>query len=509
MKCQSQKKGRLIRLWAAVMIIPLATLGCGGMTNLGRKIGIGGHKTPEINDGTPNLSREQLLLFAAQSVSGEASSEANAACSQILTNGIFNTNSVDKTDLAQAQDRRQMCSQSEQWLQDYIYSAMSDESDRSSASGSGTKFGFDLIEKSLPASRSVSADLDHTNQNSSADRKKYTKEDAKHHAENFRAMYCSASDTSTASENTYAMKNRVVDQGIVKAWEACITKSQGGFFCHAEDTETHVLMQIKWVPTALAAPVLPRVRLTWQTLENLEVPGVALPATLGAGSGLSVALRRNNPDQPSALQVNASDGGNNVNFSCSRSVKPFRKGSVRLHTRCGVALYNEGTISLNKGRGPACGIEKYNEARTPSCGVESLKVGSDMNCAGSIVASSYFKSEESSCGGRIEDYHLACNDSSHVRIREPRRTSSSCWNKPTLDWRTRDQVSFICSIPDRPGTCRAERFGVEAYNSCRHPNHGIAEYAECHHASFGDVKERRPEFGVERYNSCFVFNDEL
>ena len=107
-------------------------------------------------------------MFAAQSVSGEASSEVNAACSQILTNGIFNTNSVDKSDLAQAQDRRQMCSQSEQWLQDYIYSAMSDESDRSSARGSGTKFGFDLIEKSLPKSSSVSVDLDHTNQNSSA-----------------------------------------------------------------------------------------------------------------------------------------------------------------------------------------------------------------------------------------------------------------------------------------------------------------------------------------------------
>lgn len=465
----------------------------------------------------PSLN-ESLLALTAQSVGSDASVQAYDHCSQILAKGVFNSRTVANQEVATAKQRRFLCSQSESSLSDFLYGYMSEKSNRSSNSAASANIGLDMVEESLPVGFKAGG----SSQNGDSQAREYTKEDAKAHASNFRTMYCSAGDQSNHVEKTYDMMEQIADQNILSAWQSCITKNQGGFFCHAQESGDQILVTLKWDPSDLARTVLPTVSLNWQTTDNLELASRALPAQIGAGTGLPVTFKRKNEDKVSALQVVASDGAGRVNFTCSRSIPAIRKGSVIEHPRCGVALYQEGVVELKKGRGPQCGVEKYGEARTAACGVETWASGSDLECPGARPARTYRHSVETTCGGEVVDYMLKCREDSHKRVSTYSTTSNWC-SKMELQKKcvggvcvsahvpvVRDRLtaSFVCEQPGIPATCVAERFGVATYKQCRHESHGVELYGECPHKDFGEIKERRPAFGVERYNSCFVYFDE-
>jgi hypothetical protein len=521
--------GRVTIIWGPFMfhrsqsIIALSIVafvgGCGtSLQDIGRKIGIHGEKPSDHPEGDRGDINESLLALTAQSVSGDASAKAYEHCSQILSQGMFNTRKVGNDEVAIAKQRGFLCSHTEQSLSDFLYRYMADKSTRASNNSANAKFGMDLVEESLP----VGFKFDASSQDRNSSSRDYTKEDAKSHASSFIAKYCSGSDQSSHVEKTYDMMEQIVDPGVVSAWQSCITKDQGGFFCHAEESDDQILVTLKWDPSDLARTVLPAVKLNWQTMDNLELASRDLPGHMGAGTGLPVTFRRKDETRPAALQVVAMDSGNNVNFACSRAIPAVRKGSRIEHKNCGVSLYNEGVIETRKGRGPQCGVELYKVARTAACGVEAWRKGSDMNCPGSTPPKRYYRNAESTCGGQIQESTLACIQPSHIRTGSMRIEKSWCTKMelqktcvagvcasahvPVV--RNRETVSYACEEPGRPQTCEAERFGAGTYKSCRHASNGVELYAECNHKDFGEIRERRPQFGVEKYNSCFVYFDE-
>lgn len=519
-RCQSFRViARLVGVTLCVTTMSGALSGCGNtLSDFGRKVGIGGRKSPDRGVEPNGYINESLLALTAQSVSSDASAKAYDHCAQILEKGLFNTRKVGNDEVRIANQRAYFCSQTEQQLSDYFHSYMANKSNQGSNSSANAKFGMDLVEESLP----VGFKAEGSTQNGSTNVREYTADDAKAHASRFHAEYCSAADQSGHVAKTYDMMEQIADQGVVAAWQACITKDQGGFFCHAEESDDQIMVTLKWDPSDLARTLLPSVKLNWQTTDNLELASLDLPDHMGAGTGLPVTFRRKNEDRPAALQVVASDAGHNVNFACSRSIPAVRKGSKIEHPHCGVALYKEGVIETKKGRGPQCGIELNNLARTAACGVESWRNGSDMNCPGSIPARRYYRDTESNCGGHIDESRLECIQPSHSHVGSMRKSESWCTKMelqktcvagicasmhiPVV--KNRESGTYACEEPGRPQSCDAERFGAGTYKPCRHESHGVELYSECPHKDFGEIKERRPEFGVEKHNSCFVYFDE-
>ncbi len=522
-RAESQKFGVPVMFHRNQRLIALSIVaaisGCGtSLQDIGRKVGIHGDKASDRKEADRGIANESMLALTAQSVSSDASAKAYEHCSQILAQGVFNTKKVGNEEVAIANQRGFLWSHSEQTLSDFLYQYMADKSTRATNNSNNIKLGMDLVEESLP----IGFKFDASSQNGNSNSRDYTKEDAKAHASSLIVKYCSESDRSSHIAKTYGMMEQIVDPGVVTAWQACITKDQGGFFCHAQETDDQILVTLKWDPSDLARTVLPAVKLNWQTTDNLELASRELPGHLGAGTGLPVTFRRKDETKPAALQVVAGDSGNNVNFACSRSIAAVRKGSRIEHKNCGVSLYNEGVIETKKGRGPQCGAELFKVARTAACGVESWRKGSDMNCPGSEPAKRYYRNTESTCGGHIDEASLSCMNPSHVRIGQMRMEKSWCTKMelqktcvagvcvsahiPVV--RDRETAIYACEQPGRPQTCEAERFGAGTYKSCRHESNGVELFAECNHKDFGEIRERRPQFGVEKYNSCFVYFDE-
>jgi len=502
-------------LGATIVTVSFAVTGCGdSLRDIGRHVGLEKRRQSEA----PVRVDESLLALTAQSVSSDVSAKAYDHCSQVLGKGVFNTRKIENDEIATARQRRFMCSQTEESLADFLYGYMSEKGKRTSSSSASANIGIDMVEESIPVGLKAGG----SSQNGNAQSREYSKEDARAHASNFKSMYCSDSDQSNRIEKTYDMMEQIADENIISAWQSCITKNQGGFFCHAQETKDQILVTMKWDPSDLARNVLPSVKLDWQTMDNLVSVSRALPTQLGAGTGLAVTFRRKDEDKASALQVIASDDTNKVNFACSRSIPAVRKGSMIEHPRCGVALYREGVVETVKGRGPQCGVERYSEARTAACGVETWSTGSDLNCPGSRPAQTYKQSVESNCGGKISEETLTCREGTHKRV-SPYSVSTSLCSKMELQKkcvrgvcvsahvpvvRDRETATFECEMPGIPASCAAERFGVDSYKLCRHESHGVEMYGQCSHKGFGEIKERLPKFGVERYNSCFVYFDE-
>lgn len=500
-----------------VMVPALVALGgCGGAAGeFARTIGLApAKKQPRQATDTVDPS---LLALTAQSVTSDASHKAYDHCSQILAKGVFNSRHVEDDYQASAKQRRFLCSQTEQSLEDLFFNYMSDKSNRaSSASGKGSA-GMDLVVDSLPVGFKVAGE----GQSSGTSASEYTRETARAHASNFKSQHCSESDESNQVEKTYDLLEQIADENIVSAWRACISKNQGGFFCHAEENDGHVLLNLKWEPSDLAREVLPVVKLNWQTMDNLELVSRELPAQLGAGSGAPVAFRRRDDGRISALQVAATDASGQVSFACSRKVSAVRRGSMIEDRRCGVALYREGVVEVLKGRGPQCGVQLFNSARTPACGVERYSQGADMSCAGSQAAHQYKVEFETSCGGAIESYHTQCASPGDRQL-EVNASGSMCMSREKVRrciggicreievpaMKTRHSGHALCEKPAMPGVCEMPQFGVAEYKSCRHESNGVELYSECTHKDFGEIKERRVQFGVEKYNSCFVYFDE-
>jgi hypothetical protein len=494
----------------------LALVACSGAAgDFARTIGLGPAKKFERQ--APDPIDPSLMALTAQSVTSDASNKAYDHCSQILAKGVFNSRHVEDDYQATAKQRRFLCSQSEESLEDLFFNYMSDKSNRASAASGKASAGLELVVDSLPVGFQVGGE----GQSSGSSASEYTRETAKAHASNFKNQHCSESDESNEVEKTYDMLEQIADENIINAWRTCISKNQGGFFCHAEENDGHVLLNLKWEPSDLARSVLPVVKLNWLTTDNLELVSRELPGHLGAGSGTPVAFRRHDDERVSALQVAATDESGQVSFSCSRKIPAVRRGSMIEDRRCGVALYREGIVEVKKGRGPQCGIQLYNLARTPVCGVERYTRGPDMSCPGSTAAHQYRKEFETSCGGDIESYHTECT-SPGDRLLDINTSSSTCMGKDTIRscvgglckkievpaLKSRRSGYALCEKPAVAGECELPKFGVADYSSCRHESHGVELYSECTHRDFGEIKERRSQFGVEKYNSCFVYFDE-
>ncbi|MEY4632094.1 MAG: hypothetical protein RIQ81_2214 [Pseudomonadota bacterium] len=506
----------IVVLVTAVVTMGVLLAACGSSVgDFARTIGLS--KERKQKHASPDPVDPALMALTAQSVTSDASHQAYDHCSQILAKGVFNTRRVEDDYLATARQRRFLCAQTESALEEIFFDYMSDKSKRTSAASGKGKSGMDLVIDSLPVGFTIEGE----GQSSGSQDKEYTRETAKAHASNFKAQHCSESDESNQVEKTYDLLEQIADENIVDAWKACISKNQGGFFCHAEDNDGHVLLNLKWEPSDLAREVLPVVQLNWQTTENLELASRSLPVQLGAGSGTPVAFRRVKEDQVSALQVSATDAQGQVSFSCSRKIPAVRKGSMIEDRRCGPALFREQVVEVKKGRGPQCGVQAFSEARSSVCGVERYRSGPDMSCPGSSAAHQYKKAFETTCGGSVETYHTACNSPADRQL-EVRSSTSPCVVTEMVEKcvlgicrrvevpavKTRHDGSVLCEMPAVPGVCELPALGVEAWKSCRHESHGIELYAECRHKDFGEIRERRPEFGVEKYNSCFIYFDE-
>lgn len=493
-----------MRFIATLLVVGLPAValhGCGA-ENLFK---LAGGSSKDKVQKESSREQEQLLALAGQSVGQDVSQTAYQQCSQILANGVFNTRKISNDEQAEARYRRYLCSSVDSDLENHLYQYMTDDSSASANRNSSGGVGIKAIVDSLPVEFSANS----ANQSGNSQARKYTREDAKKHAQRFRSMFCSEEDQSSRVDKTYDMMELIADNNIVDAWRDCITQKQGGFFCHAEEAHDDIQLNLGWDPSDLARTVLPSVDLEWLTTSNLVQLSQNLPGQLGTGSGIPVMFRREDDDKPSSLQVVARDPSGKVNFSCSRSIPPKRKGSVIEHPKCGVELYNEGVVSVANGRGKQCGVEKYAEARSPKCGVELYAQGSDLNCPGSLPAKAYRRAQQSTCGGSLKPVHFTCTNPGDIKVSGDYRWTSSCSggvNGPLVG--TRKHVSFVCKTSGTPASCRDQRFGVETYKACRHPDHGVDLYAECPHRDFGEIKERRPEFGVERYRSCFVYFDE-
>lgn len=508
--CSGQRSSILrgfkrISVFSVVGVLISALNGCGVDSFLGSPSGTKPETKKEKPETDDTKSQDQLLALAGQSVGQDVSQSAYQQCSQILAGGVFNSRKVSDDETAEARYRRYLCSSSDLELEDYLYQYMTDDSNSSANNSSSGGLGIKAVVESVPVEFSANSG----NQSGSSQARKYSREDAKAHAKRFRSMFCSEEDQSSRVDKTYDMMELIADKNIIDAWKECITKKQGGFFCHAQESHDDIQLNLGWDPSDLARTVLPSVELEWITTSNLIKLSDNLPPKLGTGSGIPVLFRRQDEDKPSSLQVVARDSSGKVNFSCSRSIPPKRKGSVIEHPKCGVELYREGVVALVKGRGQQCGVERYAEARSRHCGVERYAVGSDLDCPGSIKRITYRMNHQSTCGGKLKPIHFACKNTGDSRLGGEYKWTSSCSggvHGPLVG--TRQHITFMCTTPGIPASCRDERFGVETYNSCRHPDHGVDLYAECPHRDFGEIKERRPEFGVEQYKSCFVYFDE-
>jgi hypothetical protein len=135
---------------------------------------------------------------------------------------------------------------------------------------------------------------------------------------------------------------------------------------------------------------------------------------------------------------------------------------------------------------PLCGIGSYHRGRGPACGVERYNSGTSASACGVTPSTTYAAQAATFCANQASR-HATCN-AGDTLVAEAVDDAGLCGRV------TRLRASGTCRSPERPKTCESPSFGVALYKECADASFGVDEYVWC----------RRPEFGVESYNTCYL-----
>lgn len=394
--------------------------------------------------GVNDLSSDPRAAAAVAAQTETENGRAPGACLEILLNESHDEFFDVKAERESEKTYAWMCAISEDQIISMLKESHSRKTKRST--------GFDFLIDSLTEFGKKKLDLNFNQ----SDTLLYDDYLARADAQQIRRLLCNNEHNETFATRAVESFKRVASSVTLEKYNACVRSRSYGLRCDVSPTKDYVSATIRWEPTELVRSFLPRVALDWSSLVNLSSTQ-PLPKFLGIGSGLSVALVRNNKTTDSVFGVTAFDASGYFSFSCnaalSKSGSGERKIVLRRDASCGVELYKEQADQL-------CGVERYNEHRSEACGVELHK---DIRSP--------------ACG--IDSYNS-------------RHDCAVC-----------GQVGIVGGCRQ----CEHPMFGIASYKSCRHVDHGVEIFASCQHPQHGVAHYklcRKPEFGVELYKECLV-----
>lgn len=394
--------------------------------------------------GVNDLSSDPRAAAAVAAQTETENGRAPGACLEILLNDSHDEFFDVKAERESEKTYALMCAISE----DQIISMLKESHRRKTKRSTG----FDFLIDSLTEFGKNKLDLKFNQ----SDAFLYDDHLARSDAQQIRRLLCNNEHNESFATRAVESFKRVASSVTLEKYNACIRARSYGLRCDVTSTEDHVAASIRWEPTELVRSYLPRVALDWSGLVNLSSKQ-SLPKFLGIGSGLSVALVRNNKTTDSIFGVSAFDASGHFSFACNTALKRIdstaRRMVLKRDASCGVELYKEQADQL-------CGVERYNDTRSEACGVELHK-----------------ELRSPACG--IERYNS-------------RHDCAVC-----------GQVGIVGGCRQ----CEHPMFGIASYHSCRHINHGAEIFASCQHPQHGVGQYklcRKPEFGVELYKECLV-----
>jgi hypothetical protein len=284
---------------------------------------------PDRSDGSgvADLSNNMIAMSAVHGISSEQSKSAPAACLDILLKTPADISYSESSSDKSSAFRDFYCSMSEAQLS----SEFSRQVGNAASSGQSGTLGAELPIKGIPVKFSGAF-----NSNRGAN---YTEAMSQKDARSYRSQFC-GDHAGSSSESVNAVAFQQIVSGVtLEKYNECVRVKQNGFFCAVEESSEGISAVIRWEPNETVRHFLPKVKLDWQTTDNLKLSSAKLPETVGIGTGVAVAFSREDAVKDSVLQVVAHDAGKVVNFACSRVVAKASKPLQLVysqHTACGV-----------------------------------------------------------------------------------------------------------------------------------------------------------------------------
>jgi hypothetical protein len=235
-------------------------------------------------------------------------------CAQILANGIYNDVNFRNNLDYQAYAVNQACSEMSSWNM-----ATNENWDRACSSGSGGGgLSVAVPIDGVPLDFGASGSSAHESCNDAGSRAAYRKAWYQHNCENHHA--------STNLKTETAQVLRQVDQGLVQAWQACVTTHQYGLTCSvSKGPDSNVVrFDLAYNPAPQASSTIAL------SFDDFNVaPTTALPTQMGHGTQ-SMLFRVPDASTGLSLVVTGRGLGNGAGQeSCSVQLPSFERRTCR------------------------------------------------------------------------------------------------------------------------------------------------------------------------------------
>jgi hypothetical protein len=470
--------------------------------------------SPEQIEISPEAAQE--LMVATSLTTGNA----QARCSDILTQGVMNRHSRSISESGRRVIFREYCNMDEGVFIDRLFKKLNQSSSDEQASHDEGGGGFEII-------GIVGASGHGASTNSSSSDRQWSHDEAKELGLKWRQENCGSSGDDNDQRLHETEIVETVEPEIIRAWRDCTTSAKSGLLCTTTRTESLVTLSLEWRPNELQRKHLPRVALKWNNLSNVKTNALELPKQLGIGSALSVTFEPEDQKQPTSIEVFAGDSQGLVNFGCNANLPAQRKIVVRQHPQCGVETYK-------KSSGAVCGPPRFNAGSGEICGIEKSRLGNGPVCGAAV----WNRRQDRLCGSDWTSYAIPMKDfipfepaasilmmplimagGLEQLCKQNQRFSeenpllrilgvagpSGIWSYD--HWRIRDnRVETVCKI-EVIRECQHESFGAAEWRNCEHPDFGVESWKTCEHESFGVAawpECRHESFGVESWKTCEI-----
>ena len=377
-----------------------------------------------IENEVPDLSGNQMALGAIQGISVEQSVGIANKCADIVLNAPMDRSFFEYSEDKQDSFHSFYCELTDEQLSKTFYEQVK------STKTDGTNVGDDMdvrgVIKAVPAA--VTNKFNYS-QNSVKD---YSTAMAKQDASLYHKTLCTTSDKDGASKRNIKAFTEVLSPEVAKVYGSCVATEQKGFSCNSRTTKDGISLELVWAPSETARQYLPKVKLDFKTMDNLELRSSELPKVLGVGTGEIVTFAVKDATKVSTVQVVAQDRGKAVTFACTNIIEPAAK-----------------PVKLVWAQHPACG-EQIEKRRMELSTTETV----DDTTKPIVIAHVEMINYGVSCGHAKDDSAAKCAEKGWV-FKGETETKSDCQIKEGI--RTRKDRSLNVAV-----TCeRIARVGFQ------------------------------------------------